>query len=91
MILADETPEKLAEMKQRLELDLPFVVDPGGEVGKGYGIMYTPGDHDGHLEPGIFVLTPDRVLRAASYTNGSQGRFAVADALRLVTGIASRM
>lgn len=76
-------------MKQRHGLDIPFVVDEGGEVGKSWDLMYTPGDHDGHLEPGIFVISPDGVQRTGSYATGPFGRVSVEHVL-MQTGMMAK-
>jgi peroxiredoxin len=88
VVLADEPADKLAEMKQRHGLDIPFVLDPGGEVGKAWNLLYTPDQHDGHLEPGIFVLSPDGVQRTGSYSTGPFGRMAVEHVLKQTTMMA---
>lgn len=90
MVLADEDAGKLAEMKAKLNLSVPFIADSGGKVGQEYGLVYTAGDHDGHVEPGVFVLAPNRTLAAGSYVTGPHGRMPVEGALRLVTMMKSR-
>jgi len=89
VILADESAGKLAEMKRRHGLNVPFIVDEGGAVGKSWELMYTPGDHDGHLEPGIFIISPDGVQRTGSYATGPFGRMAVEHVLKQTTMMAN--
>ncbi len=90
MVLADEDAGKLKEMKEKLQLEVPFIVDPGSKVGQVYGLVYTPEDHDGHVEPGVFVLAPDGALVAGSYVTGPHGRMPVESALRLTKMMKSK-
>ena len=60
-----------------------------GEVGKSWELLYTPGDHDGHLEPGIFVISPDGVQRTGSYATGPFGRVSVEHVL-MQTGMMAK-
>jgi peroxiredoxin len=83
-VLADDDPARLREMRRRLGLDIPFLHDPGGEVGNAYGVLYTPAERGGHLEPAILVLTPDARLFTGAYATGSVGRMSVDEALRAV-------
>ena len=84
VVVGDEQVERLQEMKRRIGLDVPFLVDTNGTVGRSYGLKYTPEEHGGHLEPGVFVVGPNGALVAGSYATGPHGRMAVEDALRLV-------
>ena len=92
MIVADDAPERLAELQTRHGLEaVTFLHDPGGEVGARYGVMHTPepaSTHGGHTEPAILVLRPNRTVVAASYTIGSTGRMPLEDALRAARRIA---
>ncbi len=90
MVIGDDQPEKLREMKERLHLDVPFLVDPNGAVGQQYGLLYTPEDRGGHLEPGVFILGQGGTLMAGSYVTGSVGRMPVADALNLLRYVVER-
>lgn len=87
-MIADDAPERLRELRARHGLEtVPFLHDPGLEVGSRYGVMYTPQHHGGHAEPAVLVLNPGGTLYAASYAVSSVGRMAVEEALRAVRRI----
>jgi peroxiredoxin len=93
IVIGDDAAERLAEMKAKIGLtNVPFLVDSTGNVGRDqYGLVYTPGDHEGHLEPGVFLLAPNRNLVAGSYVTGPHGRFPVDNALRLAKMLKENM
>ena len=88
MILADDDPVRLREMRERNGLGaLTWLHDPGTAVGTRYGVMHTPEAHEGHAEPAVLVLEPGGALYAASYAVSSVGRMSVEEALRAVRRI----
>ncbi len=93
IVIGDDGAEQLADMKQKIGLtDVPFLVDATGSVGRDqYGLVYVPEAHGGHLQPGVFVLAPNRNLVAGSYVTGPHGRFPVDNALRLVKMVKANM
>lgn len=93
IVIGDDASERLAEMKEKIGLtNVPFLVDASGSVGRDqYGLVYNAEDHDGHLQPGVFVLAPNRNLVAGSYVTGPHGRFPVDNALRLVKMVKENM
>ena len=86
IVIGDDASERLAEMKEKIGLtNVPFLVDATGSVGRDqYGLVYNADDHDGHLQPGVFVLGAEPQLGCGVVRDGAA--WSVPGRQRLATG-----